>query len=101
MGIRLIIYFAILFLGFLFGHKDSINTRQYRKINTVQNICLYALLFIMGIRIGLDESVINSFLSIGYMAVVITLITLIATIGIVNLLSRFILNRKGEDKIEL
>ncbi|HHV45520.1 MAG TPA: lysine exporter LysO family protein [Tissierellia bacterium] len=101
MGIRLIIYFLILFLGFIIGHKDKINDGLYRKINILQNVCLYVLLFIMGIRIGLDDSVISSFLSIGYMAVVITLITLIVTIGIVRLLSKLILNRKGEDKIEL
>lgn len=101
MGIRLIVYFVILFLGFLLGHRGRVSTGLYRKINIVQSICLYTLLFIMGIRIGLDDSVINSFLSIGYKAAVITLITLIVTIGIINLLSRFILNRKGEDEIEL
>lgn len=100
MGIRLLVYFGVLSLGFLFGHKDRINTELHRKLNIIENACLYILLFIMGIRIGLDDSVISSFLFIGYKAVVITLITLIVTIGIVNLISRFIMNRKGEDEIE-
>lgn len=100
MGLRVLMYFVILFLGFMLGKKDKISHELYDKLNTIQNICLFFLLFIMGISIGLDESVINSFLSIGFKATVISIVTLIVTIVIVKIISMLIFNEKEEGKIE-
>lgn len=100
MGLRVLMYFAILFLGYILGKKDKISNELYKKLNTIQNICLFFLLFIMGIKIGLDETVINSFLSIGYKATIISLVTIIVTILITKAISKFIFSKKGEENIE-
>lgn len=100
MVIRIFIYFLILFLGFILGNKNKISNKLYEKVNIIQNVCLFFLLFIMGTRIGLDNSVIVSFFSIGYKAIIISVTTIFVTIVIVKFISKFIINRKGEKKIE-
>lgn len=100
MVLRVLIYFIILFLGYLLGNKDKIRHELYHKLNTIQSICLFFLLFIMGTRVGLDDSVISSFPVIGFKATIISLVTIIVTILITRVISKFVFNKKGEENIE-
>ena len=56
MGVRLILYLALLIIGGMIGYKDLISEKFNSKLGIIQNICLLFLLFIMGIRIGLDDN---------------------------------------------
>lgn len=98
MGTRLLLYLGILILGAYIGFKDKISEKLKSQLNNIQNICLLFLLFIMGIKIGIDENVINSFLSLGLKAIIMSVFTVGFSIIGVFLVSKFILGRK--DKIE-
>lgn len=98
MGTRLLLYLAILILGAYIGFKDKISDKLKKQLNNIQNICLLFLLFIMGIKIGIDENVINSFFSLGLKAVIMTLFTVGFSIIGVFIVSKFILGKR--DKIE-
>jgi uncharacterized membrane protein YbjE (DUF340 family) len=98
MGSRLLLYLGILILGAYIGFKDKISEKMKSQLNNIQNICLLFLLFIMGIKIGIDENVINSFFSLGLKAVIMSVFTVGFSIIGVFLVSKFILGRK--DKIE-
>ncbi|HSH36871.1 LysO family transporter [Schnuerera sp.] len=100
MGARLLIYLFVLILGGYLGYKDKINIGLSNKLDFIQNISLFFLLFIMGIRIGLDEKVIRSFFSIGFKAGIISISTIIITIIITRIISKFIILKEGENKLE-
>jgi uncharacterized membrane protein YbjE (DUF340 family) len=100
MGIRLLIYLIILGIGAVLGYKDKIGTKLSNKLNLLQSISLFFLLFIMGIRIGLDEKVIKSFFSIGLKAGVIAIFTIIITILTTKIITKFVIFREGENKVE-
>ena len=98
MGTRLLLYLGILILGAYIGFKDKISDKLKKQLNNIQNICLLFLLFIMGIKIGIDENVINSFFSLGLKAVIMTIFTVGFSIIGVFIVSKFILGKR--DKVE-
>ena len=100
MGFRLLIYLIILGTGALLGYKGKISIRLENKLNLIQSISLFYLLFIMGIKIGLDEQIIRSFVSIGYRAGIIAIFSITVTILITTTISRFIICKEGENKFE-
>ncbi len=100
MGIRLLIYLIIIAIGAILGYEDRISENISKKLNLIQNICLFFLLFIMGIRIGLDEKVIKSLLSIGYRAGIIAISTIFFTLLVIKILTRFIILKEGESRFE-
>ncbi|WP_025641241.1 LysO family transporter [Schnuerera ultunensis] len=100
MGIRLLIYLTIIAIGTILGYEEKISTNVGKKLNLIQNICLFFLLFIMGIRIGLDEKVIKSLLSIGYRAGIIAISTIFFTLLVIKILTRFIILKEGENRFE-
>ena len=98
MGTRLLLYLGILILGAYIGFKDKISEKLKSQLNNIQNICLLFLLFIMGIKIGIDENVINSFFYIGLKAFIMSIFTVGFSIIGVLFVSKFILEKR--DKIE-
>lgn len=98
MGLRLLLYLAVLLIGGFIGYKGKISEKIMNKLNLIQTICLLFLLMVMGITIGIDEKVISSFFTIGFKAIVISIFTIGFSIIGIYLLSRFVLKRR--DKIE-
>lgn len=98
LGTRLLLYLGILILGAYIGFKDKISEKLKGQLNNIQTICLLFLLFIMGIKIGIDENVINSFLSIGLKAFIMSIFTVGFSIIGVFLVSKFILGKR--DRVE-
>lgn len=98
MGTRLLLYLGILILGAYIGFKDKISDKLKGQLNNIQNICLLFLLFIMGIKIGIDENVISSFFNIGLKALVISIFTVSFSILGVFLVSKLIFGKR--DKVE-
>ena len=96
MGARLLLYLGILILGAYIGFKDKISEKMKSQLNNIQNICLLFLLFIMGIKIGIDENVINNFFSLGFKAVIMSIFTVGFSIIGVFLVSKFILGKRDE-----
>lgn len=98
MGLRLILYLGILVLGGFIGYKDKVSEKLQANLNTIQNICLLFLLFVMGITIGINNEVISNIFSIGFKAGIISIFTVSFSIIFVRLIRRFIV-LEG-DKIE-
>ena len=98
MGLRLILYLGILVLGGVIGYKDKVSEKLQANLNTIQNICLLFLLFVMGITIGINNEVISNIFSIGFKAGIISIFTVSFSIIFVRLIRKFIV-LEG-DKIE-
>lgn len=97
MLIRLAVYLSILAIGGLIGYKKGLRKEIANKIDTIQVICLLFLLFIMGIRMGLDDKVISSFLKLGYQAVIISVFSIGFSVIFVRFVSKFISKNTEEE----
>ncbi|MCQ4921498.1 lysine exporter LysO family protein [Tissierella carlieri] len=98
MGLRLILYLGILILGGIIGYKDKVSEKLQANINTIQNLCLLFLLFVMGVTIGINNEVISNLFSIGLKAGIISIFTISFSIIFVRVIRRFIILES--DKIE-
>lgn len=83
--LRLFLYMFILSMGMLVGYKDLISKKIHRYVGFIQMGCLLFLLFIMGLRIGLDKTVIDNIFHIGGKALVITLASVLFSILFVRI----------------
>ena len=75
MTTRLLMYLGVILIGALIGAKGKINEKLSSRLGDIQTIFLLLLLFIMGIKIGMDDTVVSSFFSIGFSAFVISIFT--------------------------
>ncbi len=98
MLLRLVIYLSILFLGGLIGYKKGIKKEISNKIDTIQIACLLFLLFVMGVRMGLDDKVISSFLNLGYQAVVLSVFSIIFSVIFVMFVTKFISKNSKQEE---
>lgn len=98
MGLRLFLYLGILVLGGIIGYKDKVSENLQANLNTIQNICLLFLLFVMGMTIGINDEVISNLLSIGFKAGIISLFTVSFSIIFVYLVKRIMVLES--DKVE-
>lgn len=73
MGFRIILYFGILAAGWFLSYRGFIHTKLMGKISKIQSVILFGLIFIMGVRVGMDEQVVNSIGQIGLKAFVFAL----------------------------
>lgn len=99
MGLRLVLYLMILFLGIFIGYKEISHKKLLEQLNHLQTAALVALLFIMGIRIGVDKEVINAFGTIGLQAFVLSGCAIIGSVAAVffyRKAARF--SKRGEKK---
>jgi len=97
MGTRLLIYIGMLIVGILIGYKEISHKKFLEKINYLQLGALILLLFVMGIRIGSDEKVINSIGEIGIKACIISISSILFSILTVFIYRKCMkLNKKGE-----
>lgn len=93
MGARLILYLGILLLGALVGYKELGGKKIVSKLSIIQTICLLFLLFIMGVRMGLDDKVVSSFLELGFQAVIISVLTIVCSVICVWAVRKYIVKR--------
>jgi uncharacterized membrane protein YbjE (DUF340 family) len=89
-----------LLIGGFIGHKNVLGTKIYAKLDILQTICLMVLLFIMGIRMGMDKKVVSSFGQLGIQAVVISFCTISFSIAFVWIGKRLWLGRKRKEEVK-
>lgn len=80
------LYLALLIVGGFLSYRGWIHKGLSEKIDKLQLACLFMLLFIMGLRIGMDDRVIEGFAQIGLHAVLFGLFTIIGSVIGVHLL---------------
>ncbi|WP_069649447.1 LysO family transporter [Caloranaerobacter ferrireducens] len=100
---RFILYLVLLFIGFIIGARGFVNNKNKIVIQKLQYVSLLLLLLFMGIRIGMDEKVLNNLFSLGIKAFVLSSLSVIFSIIFVKLVKGFIYNSitKGESESEL
>lgn len=75
MALRVVLYFGLLALGWVLSSKGLIHSGLMKKISHVQTVILFGLIFVMGIRVGMDEQVVSSIGQIGVKAAVFAAVT--------------------------
>lgn len=75
MVFRILLYFGLLAIGWLLSNKGCIHKKLMARISNIQTLFLFILIFIMGIRLGMNEQVISSIGQIGFKSVVFALFT--------------------------
>lgn len=93
MGLSLILYLGALIIGGLIGNKMEVNKNTEKILGTAQSLCLLFLLFLMGLKIGLDRDIINSFLNLGVKAIFISIFTISFSILGIFLIRKTIFKR--------
>lgn len=97
MGLRLLLYLGILCIGIFIGIKNVFPERLMKRMDKLQLIVLFILLFIMGLRIGADDTVVDSLGFLGIEAFIIATCSIIVSIGCVFIARKFLnLDGKGE-----
>jgi hypothetical protein len=100
MTINILLYLILLIAGGLLSYKGFIHKNLVKKAGSIQLFFLYILIFIMGLRIGLDRKIIEAIYSIGFKAFIYAISTVLFSVGAVFLTSRYIIRShpKGEAK---
>lgn len=81
----ILLYLFLLILGGFLSYKGLIWKALSEKIDKLQLICLFILLFIMGLRIGMDDRVLDAFAQIGLHAILYGIATVIGSLIMVRL----------------
>ncbi|MDW7672617.1 MAG: LysO family transporter [Bacillota bacterium] len=92
----IILYLTVLGIGIFLGSRSLLRSSSMNWIGWLLNASLFILIFLMGVNIGLDETVLTSFSTIGFQALVLVLFIITFSILGVKLVARFVLPRKGE-----
>ncbi|KGG79860.1 hypothetical protein Y919_09460 [Caloranaerobacter azorensis H53214] len=100
MGIRLLLYLAILILGALVGYKQLGSSKVDYNLSKIQSISLLFLLFVMGVKMGLDDRVISSFLELGFQAIIISAFSIFFSVLLIKSVKGYITkdSKKGRQK---
>jgi len=89
-------YLTIISLGAFIGYKELFSKKLSMKLAKIQNICLLFLLFLMGVKIGINEEILKSFPTLGFSAILISLFSIIFSVLFVRLISKYISNSGKE-----
>ena len=60
----ILLYLGLLIIGGIFSYRGWIHKAMLARIDRLQMACLFGLLFIMGMRIGMDDRVKEAFLNL-------------------------------------
>ncbi|MDF2532868.1 MAG: hypothetical protein K0Q65_2449 [Clostridia bacterium] len=82
---RIILYIFIILAGVFISSKGKLNEMVEKNLSKLQYASLLLLLFIMGINIGINDSIINEFGKLGFQAVVLSLSSIILSVAAVKL----------------
>jgi len=96
---RILLYIVIISIGALVGYKELVSEKILKRMGTIQYICLLFLLFVMGIKIGINKSILMSVHKLGLTAVVISIFSISFSILGVKFISKFIKSEKRVEKI--
>lgn len=94
---NILLYIVIMLFGAFLGNRKLIPKVLMKRIDSIQFLCLLLLLFIMGVSIGLDEEVIQSFGTIGVQGIVFALFSIFFSIIAVRLIASKVLVKGGEE----
>lgn len=76
----ILLYLLLLILGGFLSYRGVVSQKLFDKLEHIQLICLFILLFTMGLRIGMDDRVINAFLKLGIHATLFAAVSVICSV---------------------
>ncbi|WP_312700739.1 hypothetical protein [Sedimentibacter sp.] len=85
MALRILMYFGLLAVGWFLSSKGLIHNNLMKKISGIQAVILFGLIYVMGVRVGMDEQVLSSIGQIGLTAAVFAVTTIAFSILFVYL----------------
>ena len=92
-----ILYLVLLVAGGLLSYNGLIHIKMLKRVGSLQMLFLYMLIFVMGIRLGMDKVVLKAIGTIGFKAAVFTVGTLATSVAAVYVVNRlFIKRREGK-----
>jgi len=86
MVIILIVLTAGIILGFLMRKHE----RMIRTADRIMNWTIYLLLFLLGISVGVNETIISNIHTIGVRALVLTAVAIVGSVIVSYIVSRFL-----------
>ena len=89
----ILLYVTILAIGGFMGYRRLFKPVVMNRLETLQNLSLLLLLFIMGVNIGLDREVILTFGTIGFQAIVLAAFSIVFSVLGVKLVSARIMKQ--------
>ncbi|MDD3839947.1 MAG: LysO family transporter [Clostridia bacterium] len=93
----MIYYLVFIAIGWIIGYLDIIPNNMGEGISKAQFICLLFILFIMGLKIGLDATIINSWDSIGFKAFVLACGSILGSLFLTRIVAKnFFYNKWGD-----
>lgn len=87
----ILLYIAVLLLGGFISARGFLKPGVEQQADRLLNGSLFALIFMMGIKIGLDENVLNSFRTIGIHALALVVSSVVFSMLGVRLVARYVL----------
>ncbi|MBM7562057.1 LysO family transporter [Fusibacter tunisiensis] len=94
----ILLYLILLLAGGFLSYKGLVPKKLYHRLDVVQMICLFALLFTMGLRIGMDDAVIGAFAEIGMHATLYAVFTVAGSIIFVYMFRKGWMRMRGGKK---
>jgi|LGOV01.1.fsa_nt_gb uncharacterized membrane protein YbjE (DUF340 family) len=94
------IYFALLGIGGVLSYKGIIHDKLLKRAGYMQMVFLYILIFIMGIRLGMNKDVIESLGTIGFKSGIFAVMTAVGGISGVFIIDRTIIKSGNSRKKE-
>ncbi|MFP4516823.1 MAG: LysO family transporter [Desulfovibrionales bacterium] len=79
------LFAAGILLGIVFRHR----LRLIRTASHASDVCVFFLLFILGVSIGRNETVIRNLASMGVAAALLTIGAVLGSLGLCYLIHRF------------
>lgn len=95
---RILLYISIVLAGAFIGSRGKISEVVLKNLSKLQYACLLLLLFIMGVNIGINDEIINTFGKLGMQAVVLSVASILLSVGAVKLVSAYVLGRGREEQ---
>lgn len=97
MGFRFLVYIAMLAIGIFIGVKGMSHKKILDQMDKLQLGALVVLLFVMGIRIGADNTVVSQVGDLGLKALIITVGAVVFSVLFLWILRKLRkIDRKGE-----
>lgn len=92
---RILLYIFIILAGAFISSRGLLNEMVEKNLSKLQYACLLLLLFIMGVNIGINDQIINTFGKLGMQAIVLSLASILLSIAAVKLVAVYF---KHKDK---
>jgi len=85
--LRILLYVFIILAGALISSKGMLNEMVEKNLSKLQYASLLLLLFIMGVNIGINDQIINTFGKLGLQAIVLSSASIVLSVAAVKLVS--------------